>query len=378
MKKITLLVLFTFIASVLYADTVPRQKVIVEIGTGTWCVFCPGAAMGAEDLINNGHDVAIIKYHVGDSFSNSFSSARTSYYGMSGYPTTVFDGQLTHVGGNPNNSIYPTYLPLYNQSIAVESPFILDMSVQHVSGLQYEAEVVITHVADFTASNLVLHLAVTETDIPFNWFNQTHVKDVLRLMVPNQNGTSLDFSDTDEITLNLTFNLQSAWEEENMNVVAFVQDVPTKVIFQGEIKPLISDEPDTYSVIFDVVDLDGEPITDAVITLGGQENDPGDYTFHGLVPRGYNYTVQGDCSPTVSGHVVVVDEDVHVEVELETVMGDANGDGLVNVLDVIFIADYFASEGDVEDFCFENADVNQDGTINALDIILTIHIFIGD
>ncbi len=374
MKKITLLVLFVFVASFLYAEPVPRQKVIVEIGTGTWCVFCPGAAMGAQDLIDNGHDVAIIKYHVGDSFANSFSSARTSYYGMSGYPTTVFDGQLTHVGGNPNNSIYPTYLPLYNQSIAVESPFILDMSVQHVSGLQYEANVVITQVADFTASNLVLHLAVTETDIPFNWFNQTYVKDVLRLMVPNQNGSSLNFNDTDEISLDLSFTLQSAWEEENMHVVAFVQDVPTKVIFQGEIKPLISDEPDTYSVIFDVVNESGELITDAVITLGDQENDPGDYTFPGLVPRGYNYSVQRDCSPTVSGQVIVIDEDVFIEVELPVLPGDANGDGLVNVLDIIMMANYFVG-GDTEGFCFDNADVNQDGVVDALDIILTVGIF---
>ena len=36
------------------AQNVPRDKVIVEIGTGTWCQYCPGSAMGADDLIANG------------------------------------------------------------------------------------------------------------------------------------------------------------------------------------------------------------------------------------------------------------------------------------------------------------------------------------
>ncbi len=54
--------------------------------------------------------------------------------------------------------------------------------------------------------------------------------------------------------------------------------------------------------------------------------------------------------------------------------GDANCDGVVNVLDVIAIANYYA--GDIPDlFCFDNADVNGDGIIDVLDIIGTIEIF---
>lgn len=59
----------------------------------------------------------------------------------------------------------------------------------------------------------------------------------------------------------------------------------------------------------------------------------------------------------------------------ETVIpGDANCDGVVNVLDVIALANHYA--GNVPDvFCFENADINSDGIINILDIIGTIDIF---
>lgn len=65
-----------------------------------------------------------------------------------------------------------------------------------------------------------------------------------------------------------------------------------------------------------------------------------------------------------------------VEVFLHEMPGDANGDGVVNVLDVIAIVSFYT--GDIPDpFCFENADVNQDGSIDVLDVIGTINIFAG-
>ncbi len=280
MKKTLLFLIGILMTSWAFAEPAERQKVVMEIFTGTWCVFCPGAAMGAEDMLDNGHDVAIIKFHVGDSFANAQSNARANYYNPQGYPTTWFDGTLSHSGGSANQSIYPTYLNLYNQRIDVPSPFTIEMEVEHISGDDYELTVLVNNVSEFTASDLRLHVAVTETDIPFSWFNQSYVKDVMRTMVPNQNGTPLDFSGdesfnspydlqiitegmdegdalftwdldaddadkrTDAELIELSFTLQSSWETENMSVVAFVQDVPSKEIFQGEVIPLHSENDD--------------------------------------------------------------------------------------------------------------------------------------
>ncbi len=58
-----------------------------------------------------------------------------------------------------------------------------------------------------------------------------------------------------------------------------------------------------------------------------------------------------------------------------TVPGDANCDGIVNILDIICIANYIAGQNP-DPFCFENADVSGDGIINLIDIILTINIII--
>ncbi len=64
-------------------------------------------------------------------------------------------------------------------------------------------------------------------------------------------------------------------------------------------------------------------------------------------------------------------------VDYELIPGDANCDGLFNVLDVITTANYFVGN-QPHPFCFENADVNGDGAIYVMDIILTIDIFLGD
>ena len=77
MKKILLTLVFTSVLLFIWA--VPRNLVVVEIATGTWCPYCPGAAMGADDLIDAGQPVAIVENHNGDTFANVYSNARNSY-----------------------------------------------------------------------------------------------------------------------------------------------------------------------------------------------------------------------------------------------------------------------------------------------------------
>jgi len=61
----------------IYTYTTPKDQIVLEIGTGTWCVYCPGAAMGAHDLIENGHNVSVIKYHSGDSYEIPVSASQS-------------------------------------------------------------------------------------------------------------------------------------------------------------------------------------------------------------------------------------------------------------------------------------------------------------
>lgn len=131
---------------------------------------------------------------------------------------------------------------------------------------------------------------------------------------------------------------------------------------------------DLYTAVFIVFDQGDQPINDATISLNGLENEPGDYLFNDLNPGVYQFTVNRFCYQTAMGELVITDNDIIQEVFLLYMPGDANGDGIVNVLDVIAIVGYFSGENP-EQFCFYNADVNQDGNIDVLDVIGTIQIF---
>jgi hypothetical protein len=221
-----------------------RQKAVVEIGTGTWCQYCPGAAMGADDLVQNGKEVAVVEYHNGDTFTNSYSNARNTYYGITGFPTAVFDGTSSFVGGSHTVSNYSWYLPFYNNAISLMSPFYLALTGTF-DGTALNVNATVNRYARITSDPLVLHFVVTESAIQFTWQGQTHLEFVERTMVPNENGSALNIADVNTQTIPLSTTISTAWNVPNLDLVAFVQNPATKVIYQGIVMPLI-DLVDSY------------------------------------------------------------------------------------------------------------------------------------
>ncbi|MCK9616538.1 MAG: Omp28-related outer membrane protein [Lentimicrobiaceae bacterium] len=233
MKKSVLFICMFFSILWVHAQQVERDMVVLEIGTGTWCQYCPGAALGADDLITNGKDVAVVENHNGDIFANTYSNARNSYYGISSFPTAKFDGVLTVVGGNHTQSMYSSYLPKYNQRKAIPSSFTLEIFGSN-TGADYTVLVKAKQVAATTSTNMKIHLALTQSEIAYNWQGQTELNFVNRLMMPNQSGTTVALDPTDSTQLvTLTFTLNTAWPAENCELVAFIQDNTSKEILQG-------------------------------------------------------------------------------------------------------------------------------------------------
>ena len=252
MKKIIIItVLSLLVISILMAEEVERDVVVVETFTATWCPYCPGCAMGIDDLIANGCDVAVVGYHPSssDPFYNNYALYRKNYYGsiVTGYPTAIFDGVLSHVGGSHTQSMYPYYLPRYNQRKAINSSFTIEINGNNI-GLNYDITVTVNKVAVTSSTNMVLHLSLTESDIQYNWQGQTELNFVERLMVPNQYGTALDFSLDSTNTVDLSFTLNPSWVADNCELAAFIQDTDTKEVLQGSkeslsdlVPPLIAD-----------------------------------------------------------------------------------------------------------------------------------------
>lgn len=224
MKKLLLSFVCLLTVVIALGQGVPRQMVAVEDGTGTWCTYCPGAAMGCDDLLSNGKFVAVIANHNGDSYANTYSNARNTMWGISAFPSVSFDGIQGLVGGSHTQSMYGNYLPKYNQCMAIPSPASLSMDVTN-NGLDYTVVVTLTKEAAITSTNNILFFIVTQSRIQQNWQGQTHLEHVNRMMVPTQQGTPVSFTSGDVQTVTLNFTMNSAWPLIDCEFIALLQDM---------------------------------------------------------------------------------------------------------------------------------------------------------
>jgi PKD repeat protein len=293
MKKIITLCAMIMVVSVTFGQAIQRTMVVQEIGTGTWCQYCPGAAMGADDLITNGCQVAVIEYHNGDSFTNSYSDARNAYYGITGFPTAFFDGVLSFVGGSHTASMYSNYLPLYNQRYAIPSPCYMDISGTH-TGDVYTVVLSIHKTAAITGTDLRAHLVLTESNISYSWQGQTELNYVERTMVPSDQGTPVSFTSGDMQIIVLTFTKDASWVTANCELVAFLQDNLTKEVLNGN-KVALTALPAPVSVNFTANSTTGCVPLSVAFTDQSSGVNAWKWNFEGGTPS--SSTVQ---NPTVS------------------------------------------------------------------------------
>ncbi|MCB0804417.1 MAG: T9SS type A sorting domain-containing protein [Bacteroidales bacterium] len=112
------------------------------------------------------------------------------------------------------------------------SDFTIDVELEQSDG-DYSATITVENVGGNTATNLVLQFVVTESKMPIVWGLTDEQHYTNRLMVPNQNGTPLDFSGSDTQVVNLDFTTAAHWDTDNCELVVFVQNNSTKEILQG-------------------------------------------------------------------------------------------------------------------------------------------------
>ncbi len=227
------------IVKTVYTYTHNKQYVLLEVGTGTWCQYCPGAAMGADDLVTNGQQVAVVENHNGDTYAYTASNARNSYYGITGYPTAIFDGYKLLVGGDHSVSLYTSYLPIYESEYAFKTAFGITIGDGTRVGNDYSLSVIVDRFGEtpFANSNLVLHLALTQSHIMVNWQGQTHLEYVSRVMAPDASGTTISLQTANQVTVPLTFTINPSWGGDlitDYELVAWVQDLTTREVVDAE------------------------------------------------------------------------------------------------------------------------------------------------
>ncbi len=127
---------------------------------------------------------------------------------------------------------YSVHESYYQQRNSLLSSFQLSIEGE-MDNLNVSGTVHAEKVAAYSGQNLVLHLVVTESNIPENWYGETELDYVERLMYPDANGSTIDFTANSSQYVNFNLTLDSNWVANNCELVFFIQDNDTKEILQG-------------------------------------------------------------------------------------------------------------------------------------------------
>lgn len=230
MKK--LIGMSLMIAAISYGS---QRVVVAEEFTATWCTYCPGAVRGLIENYQRDYDsVVVIAYHssTSDPFYTVESASRASYYGLTGFPTTYFDGTTSEIGGLHFGTMYPFYRHHITTRLGVSSPLEIALVCNYDSIANSGT---ITATILNTSGSAVdgnLHFVIVEDNIPFSWQGMTKCDFLMRDMLPDASGEAVTVPVSDTIIRSREFAIGATWNEIDCRIVVFVQ-AASRAIYQG-------------------------------------------------------------------------------------------------------------------------------------------------
>ncbi|WP_210522088.1 T9SS type A sorting domain-containing protein [Hymenobacter terricola] len=233
----------TLRTTVVVADSTMQRTVVEEDFTSSTCGPCRlgnanTRALNTQSAQRN--KFVEIKYQQNfpapgnDPYYTAESGARFGYYSGSYIPYMLLDG-----GWNENSQSY---------TIGILDQFRAKPAMARVSGSYTLRNNVVAATASvkpllpIPAGRLVAHMVVVERETQLNarTNGETRFFDVMKKMLPNQNGTVLPaLASGQAYSLTQTFDVstlpttQSVEHFDSLRVVVFVQDLVTKEVYQG-------------------------------------------------------------------------------------------------------------------------------------------------
>lgn len=252
MKKITTLAaIAAFGLSSLMAQT--QRVILYEEFTGENCPPCASSNPYIDQTINPSFpgQILLLRYQTniptapgaGSLYADNSteSNARKSYYAVNSAPSALFNGfELPDPQGTNDghailihNSYYPGIIP---DSAIVNAPF--GLSITHSLNATADSLTIsatVTAAMSYTASTLVVHLALSESEIYFTTppgtNGETDFFHVMRKMVPGSNGTALDTVWAASQSQTVTHKIKIPTyikDKAKMEIIGWVQENATK------------------------------------------------------------------------------------------------------------------------------------------------------
>lgn len=233
-----LLFLFSCSEAPFLSSTGAERIVLAELFTWARCPYCPYAAYALDSLAKEFKDsIAIIAYHRrigGDTLSPDLVERRRSfYYEAEGEPAVLFDGTGPVWTTDPSED-YATYKNYLIGRRGKKSALRMALTTQ-LRADTVIAQTTIAAIDSITANDLRLLIVLYEDSVRFHLIGASDsiFNRVMRLMIPDENGIACTLNFGDSLNKEVRFNLNQTLKQNQLGLVAFVQDFTTKEVLQA-------------------------------------------------------------------------------------------------------------------------------------------------
>ena len=212
------------------------HTVLGELFTATWCGYCPAADNAFDGFFKNaslypGRFVGL-EWHPtsgGDPYGGNDQNATISYYGISGYPTAVFDGTGKWVGGSTSAND-PALVAKYQgiiDSRPASSIYTINIGCDLIN--DYISMVYVNVSASGTPANSSMKVrAVVAEDLDLS-HNNGKLRWTARDTAIN---TALSIANGETKPFQGNGTVDTTWVITKLSVVAYIQSDTTKEVLE--------------------------------------------------------------------------------------------------------------------------------------------------
>jgi len=205
----------------------------LEEFTSSTCGPCAGYNQNLTPWANEHADeITLVKYQMswpgaGDPYYTNEGGVRRGYYGVSWVPWQIADGMQIETNVGAVNAFF-------NEAMANPS-FVSIVGNHSIEGTTIDVTTTVLPFAGLIDSRV--YIIVFENTTTQNTGNngETEFHHVMMKMIPDANGTSVDFTDREPVTITHQVDLSGTFIEEfdDLGVAVIVQDFESRNVYQS-------------------------------------------------------------------------------------------------------------------------------------------------
>ena len=177
-------------------------------------------------------NLVCLYYHVSDDYATSETSARASYFAVSGIPETDFDATVEKIGAGTN--AYTVFKPIVQNRLAADTPVTMTTMgvINDPSAARADPSWV---TVTFRAVDTVPYGTLRAQFVVYENTSTTYPWTV-RDMLPTESISTLS-SAGDSVVITKEFTVDPAWNFRELHVAVFLEDTSPKLIVNAQIMP---------------------------------------------------------------------------------------------------------------------------------------------